>query len=108
MNVILTKRITKKLATSLTSMIKDKDLSYVRILMKLSKQLWPTLEEDYHQMNLDGMNNNTLHEKITKGHIVLIPKEGNSQDLDYYRHVTVLTSVYKIYVKALQLKLQLM
>ena len=43
---------------------------------------------------------------ITKGHIVLISKEGDLQNLTYWRPIILFTSIYKIYAKTLQLRLQ--
>ena len=57
-------------------------------------------------MLLRGITNKKLHTGVTKGHIVLIPKEGDTQDLNYWRPITLLMSSYKVYAKALQLRLQ--
>ena len=36
----------------------------------------------------------------------MIPKDGDPQDLNYWRPIFLLTSIYKIYAKTLQLRLQ--
>ena len=57
-------------------------------------------------MILGGIDTKTLHAGITKGQIVLISKEEDSQDLNNWRPITLLTSIYKIYAKTFQLRLQ--
>jgi hypothetical protein len=47
-----------------------------------------------------------LYEGVTKGLICLIPKEGNAKDFNYWRPITLLTVSYKIFAKALQIRLQ--
>lgn len=76
------------------------------IPMEIFKQLWPTLGKDYREMILEGMENKAFNERVTKGLITLIPKEGDPHDLNYWRPITLLTSIYKIYAKTLQLRLQ--
>jgi hypothetical protein len=58
-------------------------------------------------MILQGFEEGTLHEGITKGLISFIPKEGDKADLNYWRPITLLTAAYKIFAKTLQLRLQL-
>jgi hypothetical protein len=53
-----------------------------------------------------NMKSGTLHKGITKGLISLIPKEGDSKDLNYWRLIILLTVIYKIFAKILQLRLQ--
>ena len=38
--------------------------------------------------------------------ISLIPKEGDAKDLNYWRPITLLTVIYKIFAKTLQIRLQ--
>lgn len=57
-------------------------------------------------MILSGIERRTLHEGVTRGLISLIPKEGDSKDLNYWRPITLLTTSYKIFAKTLQLRLQ--
>ena len=53
-----------------------------------------------------GMENRVLHEGVTKGLISLIPKDGDTKDLNYWRPITLLTANFKIFTKTLQLMLQ--
>lgn len=57
-------------------------------------------------MLLRGMEDGALHEGFTKGLISLIPKERDFKDLNYWKLITLLTSNYKIFARALQLRLQ--
>lgn len=54
------------------------------------------------------MDEGAFHEGVTKGFISMIPKEGHSKDLNYWRSITLLTASYiYIYIaKTLQLRLQ--
>ena len=80
MNVSITKRITEReLAGALAAMAKGKAPGHDGIPMEFFQELWPTLGDDYLQMILQGIQNKTLHVGVTKGHIVLIPKEGDLQ-----------------------------
>ena len=54
-----------------------------------------------------GIENRTLHERVTKGLINLILKESDAKDLNYWRPITLLAVFYKIFAKTLQLRLQL-
>ena len=47
-----------------------------------------------------------LHEEVTKWLIYLMPKEGDAKDLNYWRPITLFTVTYKIFTKALQMRLQ--
>ena len=47
-----------------------------------------------------------LHEGVTKGLICLIPKEGDSKDLNFWRPITLLRIIYKIIAKVLQTRIQ--
>ena len=52
-------------------------------------------------MILQGIEERTLHEGITKDLISLTPKEGDKTDFNYWRPITLLTASYKIFVKVL-------
>ena len=57
-------------------------------------------------MLLRSIERGVLHEGVTKRIICLIPKEGDSKDLNYWRPITLLTLIYKIFAKTLQRRLQ--
>lgn len=45
-------------------------------------------------MILNNIEEGTFHEGVTKGLISLIPKEGDSKDLNYWRPITLHTTSY--------------
>lgn len=107
MNVTLTREITEKeLSSALTSMANGKALCHDGIPMEVFKKLQPTVVNDYHRMILGGIENKAFQEGVTKGLIVLIPKERDSHDLNHQLQIMLLMSIYKIYAKTLQLRLQ--
>lgn len=107
MNVALAKDITEnKLSAAVTSMAKGKAPGHDGIPIKFFQKMWVTIGNDFHRMLLKGIEEGTLHEGMTKGLISLIPKEGDSKDFNYWRPITLLTNGYKIFAKALQLRLQ--
>lgn len=57
-------------------------------------------------MVLKSIDEGAFPEGITGGLISLIPKEGDSKDLNYWRSITLLMANYKIFAKILQLRLQ--
>lgn len=87
------------------AMAKGKAPGHDRIPIDFFQKLWPTVGHDFHHMLLKGMEEGTLYEGVTKGLISLIPKEGDFKDLNYWRPITLLMDSYKIFAKALQLRL---
>ena len=57
-------------------------------------------------MILKSIEREVLHEEITKDIISLIPNEEDAKDLNYWRPITLLTVIYKIFAKTLQLGFQ--
>lgn len=57
-------------------------------------------------MILQALEKGEFHEGMTKGVIGLIPKDGDLLDLDHWRPITLLTMMYKIFAKAMQMRLQ--
>ena len=53
-----------------------------------------------------GIGKDILYEGMTMGIISLIPNEDDSKDLNFWRPITLLTTAYKIFAKALQFRLQ--
>ena len=107
MNEALSKEITEEeLGGAVREMTKGKAPGFDGVPVEFFQQTWPFVGMDYHAMILKGIDDGALNEGITKGLIALIPKEGNKADLNYWRPITLLTAVYKIYAKTLQLRLQ--
>lgn len=57
-------------------------------------------------MILRGIEEGAFHEGVTRRLINLIPKDGDLKDLNYWRPITLLMAGYKVFAKALQLRLQ--
>ena len=107
MNEDLSREITEReLTTAVNAMAKKEAPGYDEIPVEFFKKLWTTIQYDYHQMILSGIERRTLHKEVTRGLISLIPKDGDSNDLNYWRPITLLTVSYKIFAKALQLRIQ--
>ena len=65
------------------SMAKGKAPGHDGIPVELFQKLWPSLGQDFHLMISKGMESGALHEGVTKELISLIPKEGDTKDLNY-------------------------
>jgi exonuclease III len=107
MNASLSKEITvKEISAAILSMAKGKAPGHDGIPIEFFQHCGHSISKDYHKMILKSIEERTLHEGVTKGLISLIPKEGDSKDLNYWRPITLLTASYKIYAKTLQRRLQ--
>jgi hypothetical protein len=84
-------------------MAKSKAPRYDGISLEFFQQTWPYICLDYHAMILQGIEEGTLHEGITKGLISLIPKERDKADFNFWRPITLFTASYKIFAKVLLL-----
>ena len=107
MNEALSKDITeKKQLTTVLSMAKGKAPGYNGFPIEFFQKLESTIRNDFHRMLLKGIEKGALHEGVIRGLISLIPNEGDSKDLKYWRPIILLTNNYKIFAKTLQLWLQ--
>ena len=107
MNMLLVKAITEKeLLTAIMSMAKGKAPGYDGIPIEFFQKYWPTISKDFLRMIFKSMDEGAFPEGVTKGLISLIPKDGDSKDLNYWRPITLLTASYKNFAKTLQLRLQ--
>ena len=107
MNASFTKEITEReLGAVVRDMAKGKAPRHDSIPTKCFQRLWSTMGQDFHHMLLRSIEEGALHEGVTKRIISLIPKEEDSKDLNYWRPITLLTVIYKIFAKTLQLRLQ--
>lgn len=106
MNATLSRTITEKeLSTAILSMAKGKAPGHDDIPIEFFQHYWPTISKDFLRMVFQSMKEGAFHEGMTIGLINLIPKEGDSKDLDYSRPITLLAASYKIFAKTLQLRL---
>ena len=107
MNGELSKEITEReLRGAVNSMAKGKTPGHDDIPVELFQKMWYTIGKDFRLMVKMSIEEKKLHEGITEGLICLIPKEGDAKDLNYWRPITLLTVTYKIFAKALQMRLQ--
>ena len=67
---------------------------------------WPLIGPDFHLMIQDSLRTGRFPHGVTRGLITLIPKSGNLKFLNNWRPITLLNVGYKIYAKALQMRVQ--
>ena len=107
MNTQLSRPLTdKELSGAIMSMAKGKAPSHDGIPIEFFQCYWTTIGSDYIKMVQKSIKEGAFQEGVTKGLISLIPKEGDLRDLNHWRPITLLTSSYKVFAKALQLRLQ--
>jgi hypothetical protein len=107
MNEVFFKEITEEeLGVAAKAMAKGKAPGHDGIPLEFFQKTWPYVCIDYYVMIIQGFEDETLHEGITKGLISLIPKEGDKAYLNYWRPITLFTAAYKIFAKSLQLRLK--
>ena len=74
--------------------------------VKFFTLFWPQIGSDFHQMIQGAGREGRLPNGMTNGLITLIPKSGDLKMLTNWRPITLLNVGYKIYAKALQMRLQ--
>ena len=94
-----------KFCSTLDSMAKEKAPCHNEILMEFFQQLWPSLGNDFYRTILKNIQMDAFHKGVTRG-LSLIPKEGDNKDLNHWLRIILLTIIYKISPKMLQLQLQ--
>lgn len=70
------------------------------------KCLWHALGYDFYQMIQKSIAQGAFHEEAIKGVLSLIPKEGDGGNLNNQSLITLLTTIYKLFAKMLQRRLQ--
>ena len=102
MNEVVSKEITEEeLGAAAKAVAKSKASGHDGIPLDFYQKTWLYVCLDYHAMLLQGFEEGTLYEGITKYLISLIPKEGDKADLNYWRRIILLTATYKIFAKIL-------
>lgn len=76
------------------------------IILEFYKVFWPTICGDFFLMIQESVQHGRLLKGVTHGMIALLHKGGPRQALMNWRPITLLNMGYKIYAKALQLRLQ--
>lgn len=91
---------------AIEGMVDGRALGHDGIPIDFFKKCWSFIEEEFSAMIIQALECGEFHRGMTKGVISLIPKDGNSLDLDHWRPITLLTVMYKIFAKPMQLRLQ--
>jgi hypothetical protein len=76
------------------------------VLTEFYKYLWDVIGADFSRMITQAVEAACFLVGMTKGLIVLLPKEGDLESLSNWRPIILLNSLYKIFAKALQIRLQ--
>jgi hypothetical protein len=76
------------------------------IVIEFYRCFWDLIGEEYLQIILESTRSGRLPIGVTQGMITLLHKGGPRQALTNWRPITLLNLGYKIYAKALQMRLQ--
>lgn len=76
------------------------------ILAEFYQCLWPCIGPEFLVMIQKALEKGQFPNGVTEGLIALLFKNGRRQSLNNWRPITLLNATYKIYAKALQLRLQ--
>ena len=96
----------EELRTALWDMCPRKAPGPDGIVLEFYKTYWPLLGAEFTSMVNASIHEGRLPLGVTQGMIVLLHKGGDRQALTNWRPITLLNLGYKIYAKALQLRLQ--
>jgi hypothetical protein len=95
-----------ELDSALKVMPSGKALGPEGVLTKFYKQFWPLIKEDYLIMVHEAVRQGKFPSGVTRGIISLLHKSREHGKLTNWRPITMLNVAYKLYAKALQLRLQ--
>lgn len=76
------------------------------ITLDFYKIFWDIIGRDYWTMVIESIVKGQLPRGVTQGMIAFLHKDGHRYALTNWRPITLLNIGYKIYAKALQLRLQ--
>ena len=96
----------EELRLALWDMSPDKSPGPDGIILEFYKIFWNILGAEFTVMINESVREGRLPPGVTQGMIVLLHKGGDRQALTNWRPITLLNLGYKIYAKALQLRLQ--
>lgn len=91
---------------ALKGMAKGKSLTPDGIILEFYIEYWSLIGKEYWEMIKSSILSKQLLNVITKGMIALLHKGGTRTAVRNWRPITLLNISYKIYAKALQLRLQ--
>jgi hypothetical protein len=95
-----------ELYAALMEMRTGKSLGPDGIVLEFYRKFWDLLGEDYLQMINSSLQSGRFPPGVTQGMLALLHKGGIRQMLTNWRPITLLNISYKIYAKALQMRLQ--
>lgn len=87
-------------------MADGKALGHNGIPIEFFRVCWHIVGEEFFAMIAMALDKGEINPRITKGLVILIPKEGDLLDLNYWRPITLLTAIYEDIAKVMQLRLQ--
>ena len=76
------------------------------VLLEFYQSLWPSMGQDFLRMIHKACHYGKFPKGMTEGLIALIHKGGSRHTLNNWRPITLLNEAYKIFAKALQIRLQ--
>lgn len=95
-----------ELSHALTAMARGKAPGPDGLLVEFYQCMWPCMCDDYHRMIQRAMEHGSFPSCVTDVLIALLHKGGNWQSLNNWRPITLLNVAYKIFAKALQIRVQ--
>lgn len=96
----------EELKSAVNDMKSDKAPRLDGIVLEFYKCFWDMLGQDFLVIVRDSIQQGKYPPGVTHGMIALLHKGGERQALTNWRPITLLNMGYKIYTKALQLRLQ--
>jgi hypothetical protein len=95
-----------ELQKALVDMAPGKSLGPDGIIVELYKCIWSIIGEEYLLMLQLAIERGALPTRVIEGLIVLLHKGGEMFTLNNWRRITLLNVSYKLFAKALQMRLQ--
>lgn len=95
-----------ELQAAMEDMAKGKSPGPDGITLEFYEAYWDLLGIDYWHMIIKSSKEGHLPDGVTQGMIALLHKGGSRETLTNWRPITLLNTEYKIFAKALQLRLQ--
>jgi hypothetical protein len=96
----------EELSTTLKNMASTKSPSPNIVLTELYKSLWPAIGPEFLSMLQADIATGALHQCVIEGLIVLLHKGGGHNIFNNWSPITLLNVSYKLFAKALQMRLQ--
>lgn len=95
-----------ELESAMKSMALGKSPGPDGLILEFYRTYWSLIGVDFWNMIMSSINQGQMPKGVTKGMIALLHKRGDWKALTNWQPITLLNINYKIYAKALQLRLQ--